>query len=553
MNKEALNKLYQYAQNRMLTDVQIELTDDHATNPVVLNLHKIILCVHSEYFRAMFLNDGFQDCHLPRISVHVPHVAVCCDIINSFYGVETNCQNLSQTEHILWTFICNDFLRIPIFIDRLVPLTDILPVHFDLLLTVVHILGCDDTMAQIIYDNIPDNYDVTKLAVELRARLLKLASTPVCMGTDNNKFCLWDVRTGKIMSQRTVTASCLSYLPQRRQILYPVNGYIYLEKIMHGVYHKQMACFNQTRFVHCCASLDSSLVAGISSLQKEDKRQILIYHLDELSLIDESNPTTTTILDVPAKSYISYCLSLAFSTDNQYILAAFAANPLALSPAHLQIWHIVQKRVCFDGPYKLILYPPILSFSYTIKDNVQPVLAISAIHQTFIHTIVQEENGIWSLSPSISPPYSLYQFIPCTAQLACVNDYQKQAGHCIKFYDFTPYGRLKIYGFNKMLEGSIDIPTINIDAIFRITYQPANQKLILISTGNNVYIYDYQTKQLEHRVHLAEDIIYTPSWAYSTQLYYQPLFDTELCDKLRRADQMDKLTKEDDVSVTDKE
>lgn len=189
MNKQTLHKLHQYAQNRILTDVQIELTDDHVTNPVRLNLHKIILCVHSEYFRAMFLNDKFQDCHLVQISIHVPHVAVCCDIINSFYGVETNYQKLSQTEHILWTFICNDFFMIPNFVDCLVPIIDILPVHFDLLLTVVHILGCDDTIAQIVFNNIPDDYDVTKLSVELRSSLLKLASTPVCMGTDDIDFC----------------------------------------------------------------------------------------------------------------------------------------------------------------------------------------------------------------------------------------------------------------------------------------------------------------------------------------------------------------------------
>lgn len=331
--------------------------------------------------------------------------------------------------------------------------------------------------------------------------------------------------------------------------MYLAYGHIYLEKLMYGAYHKQMTCFNQTRFLNCCCSLDSSLIAGISRLQEENQntQQILIYHLDELSLIDEPKPTTTLTFDIVAEFY---CLSLAFSTDNQYILAAFGTDLFPHSICHLQIWHIVQQRVCFDGPYKPDNQQSfILSFSYTIKDDVQAVLAINMPHRTFIHTIDQEENGMWKLSTLISIPYLINKFIPHTVQLACVANYHEQPGCYIKFYDFTPYG--PIYSFNKMLAGSIDIPTIDVSAILRIAYQPTNQKLILMDIGNNVYIYDYQTKQLEHQVHLAENIInyrYERCRMTHKQLYYQPIFDTELCDKLRSTDQLT-----DDVSMTDKE
>ncbi|AGD91982.1 BTB POZ domain-containing [Acanthamoeba polyphaga mimivirus] len=142
--------------SEILSDVKITLVDDKKR--LSLNLHRVILFIRCKFFEKMFSNFDQQYENI----VQVIDVDIAKDIIKLIYGFEFN--QPDDWQYSLKYYICCDYFGL----DCQLP-TDIKVSSdcFDNLLDLIEIIGYSDETIKILADNIPSDYDISTLPIEL--------------------------------------------------------------------------------------------------------------------------------------------------------------------------------------------------------------------------------------------------------------------------------------------------------------------------------------------------------------------------------------------------
>ena len=163
-----INKLNDAFNKDYFIDLTLILSD--ANQEITIDLHKIILYSSCLYFEKLLTN--CKEKHLNKIQIQVPNAFVCYDIIMSFYGQVTNLGNLQQWYYLLEYIRCCDFLGLEKDITKLKNLK-VPKEGFDLLLQIVELFGYDYDTTKLIINNLPDDYDLSKLNKDLIKKIIK--------------------------------------------------------------------------------------------------------------------------------------------------------------------------------------------------------------------------------------------------------------------------------------------------------------------------------------------------------------------------------------------
>ncbi|UFX99910.1 BTB/POZ domain-containing protein [Megavirus baoshan] len=155
-NNLTMNDFCKVFNSEFLSDVKIILVDDK--KQLSLNLHRIVLSTRCKFFEKMFSNFNQQFKNI----MQVIDVDIAQDIFKFFYGFELN--QSDDWQYKLKYYICCDYFGL----DCVLP-TDIKVSSdcFDDLLDLVEIIGYTDETIKLLANNLPSDYDISTLPIEL--------------------------------------------------------------------------------------------------------------------------------------------------------------------------------------------------------------------------------------------------------------------------------------------------------------------------------------------------------------------------------------------------
>lgn len=167
--------------DKIPTDLDLTLVQEHESIPgeLILSVHKNILAKNSPYFEKLFIN--FKESNQKKITIHVPNIRVMYDIIMGFYDQKFNSNNLDLWQYQLELVKCYDYLNICCNLSLLNNIK-VPPEGFDLLLDAIELIGYDARSMQIINNNFPENYDISRLPNDLIDEMIRVnASYQIAM------------------------------------------------------------------------------------------------------------------------------------------------------------------------------------------------------------------------------------------------------------------------------------------------------------------------------------------------------------------------------------
>ena len=182
-----LTELYDAFNNEILTDITLILTDEKTE--IKVKLHKIILYSSSIYFKKLLTN--FKEKNLNEITITVPNAYVTYDIIMTFYGQKTNIGYLPEWKHLLESIKCNDYLGLENDFT-LIKNLEIPEKGFELLLAIGALMNYDSDALRTIIKNISKDYDLRKISVELKKKIVKLNDYRIVSGSIDNNIKIWN-------------------------------------------------------------------------------------------------------------------------------------------------------------------------------------------------------------------------------------------------------------------------------------------------------------------------------------------------------------------------
>ncbi|AKI79954.1 putative BTB/POZ domain-containing protein [Acanthamoeba polyphaga mimivirus] len=175
--------LCRYLTDSILTDLELTLIDENE-NTLVLNVHKLVLSINCPYFETLFCSQ-FIDSKKENLKLLVPDIYVVKDIIHDFYKCPIKCKNYPAWLYELKKFVCQNFLcletNIEILHNIIVPTTG-----FDKLLDTIDLIGYDSDTISLLVGNMPDNYDLTKLPMELIRQMFDVPKFNMLYQSDKN-------------------------------------------------------------------------------------------------------------------------------------------------------------------------------------------------------------------------------------------------------------------------------------------------------------------------------------------------------------------------------
>lgn len=170
---------------------------DNQDKIIISDLDKSILKTSCEYFDRLFTN--FKEEFEKEIIINVPNKSalVMCDIIMSFYGQTIDIGKLAHLDYSTAFIKCHDFFGLVLdkkYLDYLV----INDENFDELLNILRLNNYDLPIAKYVIDNMPDNYDITKMDKLLVKEISKMNNNNIMIFGSNIKII--DPHNGQIIS-----------------------------------------------------------------------------------------------------------------------------------------------------------------------------------------------------------------------------------------------------------------------------------------------------------------------------------------------------------------
>lgn len=494
--------LYQeFYQKKILTDLTLTIKDDNskddnskdADNSIVIDVHKLVLCAYSPYFHKLFCQ-SFKESKLDKLSIAVPNAAVCYDIIMAAYHQQTNRAAYPKLQHALWLVICSDYLGLEPDYD-LLRRSDWSDSELEYVTSLYHLFSVNERMVQLLYDHLSPTYPLPNLPQDVQTHLLQLATKSDIVVTTDLSINIYDSQSGKIKLVNYLLPSYVKtyYLPATRCYFYQHQDRSDLIKNQldrRNVIAKTNISIHYTASLCAvCYSADESKVAFVLRYASAHY-YLLIYQTDtcyQLHMFTIKHG----LEHLYANNWITYA---KFSPDNSYIICGSWCNML----------------VCYMTGEYFYLKPVIVEE----MDRIHDVTFSTDGVQLFVQGTGMLTYDITNIAQPIITPVNTPAANP-----VCYLPDSKQI--IISIDDSCPY----IYDL-----ASKTIAHIFLDASYPITFtscQTREQKIIMVNK-NTVYLYHSQSKQLEHKITLSNDLPTT------YRMYYTPAHDPELTDKLKK-------------------
>lgn len=192
-------------------DITLTLTNFDVNRSKTLLVHKNILSTNSLFFEKLFT--GFKEKDQDKVTIQVPNIDVVYDIIAGLYGQKSD-TIFPNWQYQLELVKCRDYLDMRLSTSLLTNIK--VPAEaFDLLLDAIDLIGCEEETMEIINNNLPDNYDVSKFPKELIDGLIRVNRTYQIISLNvNYQVEIYDPLLGKIirtLDENDASTSCVSY------------------------------------------------------------------------------------------------------------------------------------------------------------------------------------------------------------------------------------------------------------------------------------------------------------------------------------------------------
>lgn len=332
----------QLLRNDLFIDLVLTLRDDE--NQITHKFHKIILYMHSEYFRTLFTM--FQEKTLKEVNLYVPNCYVSYDIIMSFYGLKTNQSNLPRWKYNIEYLKCCDFFGMPLDLDILNKI-EIPPEAIDSLVNLANIIGPKEEIIGAISRILPDEYSDANIPEDI-IQMLKPVNRLVSASVDG-RICIWNPTSGDLIKtlEQGHKIGCICYSRDCKQIAYAgsdncirildaetgslvkiLNGYIGLINMLRYYLYSNK---NYIVISNICYSPDNKhIVSG------RRNGSIEIWDVDTGILIKNITNADHMIFDI------------AYSPNGKYIASA---------GFHFRVWDAETGALIIDrNPYEVTLH-----------------------------------------------------------------------------------------------------------------------------------------------------------------------------------------------------
>ncbi|AEQ60458.1 hypothetical protein [Acanthamoeba polyphaga mimivirus] len=177
------NKLYVLAQNNLFTDITIILKDE--SNEIMLNLHKNIIYSSCIFFEKLLTS--FKEKESSKIILNVPNAIIVNDIIWDFYGQKIKSHNYPEWKYFIESYKCFDYFGMNTDKEKLYKLI-VEPDGFDELMDFIDLIGYDENAIGLIFNNLPDDYDLSKFSHELLTEMLSMYKKNLVQITTRNEI-----------------------------------------------------------------------------------------------------------------------------------------------------------------------------------------------------------------------------------------------------------------------------------------------------------------------------------------------------------------------------
>lgn len=475
-----LTLLYEeFYQNKILTD--LELTIQDTDDNIVINVHKLVLCLSSPFFRAL-LCLSFKEQQQDRITVTVPNAAVCYDIIMSFYGRVSNMGKYSEIEHEVWSIICSDYWEItPIYhyVENSTWSID----DLDFVISLYHQYRFNERLVRLVYYNLPTIYPMENLSADLREHLLTLATKPTIVVCGDQSIAMFNDKAVKGYSSVSYMSYTPYYLPLTRYYFYQCNDKIALIKYNRKNRADRTVIVKTNKQVLCTVSYSRDETLVVFVLRRCDDRlyQILLYHMNSGEI----------------------GLSHSFATDSKLLSAALVANNTIIYLASKTSIIIGEMDSGLFHHYHL----PNISKMDLSLDSTQLCVQDATTNVISIYDMTKITH---QLNKQYSIPYShpdtLVCYLPDAKQLLLSPpDHKPYICHLVT---------------NEIIYSFQECQT-------QATHLSWHEQYIIIVEKLIIYLFHNQTRQLERTIQLKESI------ATTSRFYYSPIHDAALASRLK--------------------
>ena len=148
------------------TEPDFELIiEDYTKNTITIKSHREFLSAKSDFFKKLLFGN-FRESETDTVTVKANDIDIAKDVILFLYEQEPDKDKLLDWKYLLEFITFKNYICVPIE-EKLWSNINIPPEHFDRLLDVVDMVGCDEITIKCINRNLPHDYNLNIFTKEM--------------------------------------------------------------------------------------------------------------------------------------------------------------------------------------------------------------------------------------------------------------------------------------------------------------------------------------------------------------------------------------------------
>ncbi|AGF84944.1 hypothetical protein QJ854_gp838 [Moumouvirus goulette] len=196
-----MNELYESGE---LSDIELILTDNK--NKKCLKLHKVLLYIKSPFFQKLFAT-SFKEKDQSQIILQVFNVDVFTDILKTLYDIELPVN--TNWKYQLTNYICRQYLLLECEFPKTLKIPED---EFEEFLNITQSLEYTNKLINLIVDNLPQNYNLDNLSIELIKEIEKRYVDFQLLAINNGGIYTIDINNGNINQIMKGQFHCTNYI-----------------------------------------------------------------------------------------------------------------------------------------------------------------------------------------------------------------------------------------------------------------------------------------------------------------------------------------------------